>query len=447
MIDKLSDTERMSGPTSSVVSDVAVIGGGLAGKAASVHLAKAGLSVVCIEPMESVRQAVGESLDWSAPDLLSALGLPMEDLIKGQMATWKRHVTVKSRDGASAHYVPTPWLAGPPFRIELRTLHVDRLRLDQELRRMLNDRGVTQVWNKVVRVERDGQKISAVHTAGGTRISSPWFIDASGFAAAVLPREFNLPAIHFGPAKVALWTYFPVTDAIEGTTLYMEPLASEYLDWVWEIPIRPDVISVGYVTTGAATKAKREQGRSVEDIFRQQLMKFPRFEQLQRAGAQTDISVTSFRGRVHTGVAGPNWLIAGEAASMVDPITANGVTAALRHAAEASRLILKYRKRSKLPLHARLAYSSRILQMAKFFNAGIEKIIYEPPVRNRIGLGSSGTVYTSPAWSMNVVYARMRPNGIFSTFLLGSFLGFFRASAWVFYQMCKRRAPATATTG
>jgi hypothetical protein len=150
---------------------------------------------------------------------------------------------------------------------------------------------------------------------------------------------------------------------------------------------------------------------------------------------------------VHTGLAGPNWLIAGEAASMVDPITANGVTAALRHAAEASRLILKYRKRSKLPLHARFAYSSRILQMAKFFNAGIEKIIYEPPVRNRIGLGRSGTVYTSPAWSMNVVYARMRPNGIFSTFLLGSFLGFFRASAWVFYQMCKRRAPATATTG
>ena len=35
---------------------------------------------------------------------------------------------------------------------------------------------------------------------------------------------------------------------------------------------------------------------------------------------------------------------------MVDPITANGVTAALRHAAEASGLILKYRKRGTLPL-------------------------------------------------------------------------------------------------
>src|ERR1700680_2859983 len=136
MIDMLSDTELMSGQTSSTVSDVTVIGGGLAGKAASLHLARAGFSVTCIESAEAVRQPVGESLDWSAPDLLRALGLPMEDLINAQMATWKRHVTLKSLDGCSEHYVPTPWLGGPPFHIELRTLHVDRLRLDQELQKM-----------------------------------------------------------------------------------------------------------------------------------------------------------------------------------------------------------------------------------------------------------------------------------------------------------------------
>ena len=39
---------------------------------------------------------------------------------------------------------------------------------------------------------------------------------------------------------------------------------------------------------------------------------------------------------------------------MVDPITANGVTAALRHATEASGLILKYRKRGALPLLAQI---------------------------------------------------------------------------------------------
>jgi menaquinone-9 beta-reductase len=177
---------------------------------------------------------------------------------------------------------------------------------------------VDLVRDKVVRVETTEKKILAVHTAGGVRFSS-WFIDASGFAACFLPRELNLPAIQFGPAKVALWAYFPVTESIEGTTLYMDPVASEYLDWVWEIPISSDVVSVGYVTTGAATKVKRDQGLSVEDIFRQQLMKFPRFEPLLRAGAENTVNVTSYRSRAHAGVAGPNWLVAGEAASMVDP--------------------------------------------------------------------------------------------------------------------------------
>ena len=98
--------------------------------------------------------------------------------------------------------------------------------------------------------------------------------------------------------------------------------------------------------------------------------------------------MTSFRCRVHMGVAGSNWLIAGEAASMVDPITSNGVTAALRQAAEASSLILKFRTRGRLPWAARVSYSSRVLQLAKFFNSGIEKIVYEPWVRNRMASGA-----------------------------------------------------------
>jgi hypothetical protein len=194
-------------------------------------------------------------------------------------------------------------------------------------------------------------------------------------------------------------------------------------------------------------KAQRARGLSIDDILRQQLMKFPRFEPMLRSGALSDTNVTSFRCRIHLGVAGTNWLIAGEAASMVDPITANGVTAALRHAAEASSLILKFRRRGELPLRARICYSSRILQLAKFFNGGIEKIVYEPAVRNRIGLGTSGTVYTSPAWSMNVVYARLNPSGMLSTLLFNSLLAIFRASAWLLYQFCNRLREVTGTPG
>jgi menaquinone-9 beta-reductase len=439
MIGRVQQIQAESESEPSIVCDVVVVGAGLAGKAASLQLAKAGLKVTCIAPTDGNPAPVGESLDWSAPDLLKNLGLPMDYLVESQLATWKRHVTLQMRDGCSAHYVPSPWLANPPLKIELRTLHVDRARLDEELAKSTEAAGVTRVSEKAVGIERTGRRITAVRTASGKKYSAAWFIDATGRGTSLFAREFALPKAEDGPAKVAIWTYFPVTDPVQGTTLYMDPSPTEYLSWMWEIPINPQTVGVGVVMTGELVKAKRNQGLAVDEIYRQELTKFSRFEALLAPGPIGGINVTSFTCRVYLGVAGPNWLICGEAASMVDPITSNGVTAALRHAAEASALILKYRTHGELSLRARLCYSSRILHMAKFFNNGIERVVYEPPVRNLIGLQTAGTVYTSPAWSMNVVYARLKPSGAFSTLLLTLILGAFRLSAWLVYQYSRIR--------
>jgi flavin-dependent dehydrogenase len=410
------------------------VGAGLAGKAASLQLAKAGLNVICIGPPERTQGAVGESLDWSAPDLLKKLGFPMEYLVESQMATWKRHVILRMPDGCSEEYVPSPWLGEPPFNIELKTLHVDRVRLDEQLWKTTAAAGVTLVSDKVVSLEKSGKRIFEIRTANGGKYFARWFIDASGRGASLFAREFQLPKIEAGPPKVAIWTYFPVIDPVQGTTLYMNPSPTEYLSWIWEIPVNPDTVGVGVVMTGEQIKAKREQGLATNEIYRQELAKFSRFGSLLEANSLEGLNVTSFTARVHCDVAGPNWFVCGEAASMVDPITSNGVTAALRHASEASALILKYHSKGKVPLRARICYSSRILNMAKFFNRGIERIVYETPVRNRIGLPNAGFVYTGPAWSMNVVYTRLKPFGIFSTFLLNCLLGVFRISAWVLYR-------------
>ena len=419
--------------------DVIVIGGGLGGKAASLHLARAGLKVVCLEPRQAVRPPVGESLDWSAPDLLNRLGISPESLLASRIATWKRHVTLKMRDGCEAHYVPSAWLGGPPFHVNLATLHVERTQLDNEILKMAQDQGVRFVRDGVVDLETADGKIFSAQTESGARFSSGWFIDASGIAASLAARKFNLSCLQYGPTKVAIWNYFKVQEQVEGTTLYIDPMPSEYLEWIWEIPVSPDTISVGYVAPGAAVKAKRDRRKSLEDVFHEQLMKFSRFFPLLEHAVPGAVHVTSFQCRVYTESAGPNWLIVGEATSLVDPMTSNGVTAALRHATEAAALVLEFRARGELPWHARKAYNNRIVQTAKFFNEGIEKIIYEPVVRSRIGLATAGTVYTSPAWSMNVVYARLSPAGLLSTFLLGAMLGFFRIAASILYWWCSMK--------
>ena len=87
-------------------ADVTVIGAGLAGMSACIHLAEAGLKVLCIDAGAFDSSPVGESLDWSAPDLLKELGLPMEHLLEQRIATYKRHVVLKLKDGSQQEYIP-----------------------------------------------------------------------------------------------------------------------------------------------------------------------------------------------------------------------------------------------------------------------------------------------------------------------------------------------------
>jgi len=130
-------------------------------------------------------------------------------------------------------------------------------------------------------------------------------------------------------------------------------------------------------------------------------------------------------------------------------MTSNGVTAALRHAEEASRIIVRSRNRRQLPWLSRSLYSRRVLFMANFFNSGIEKVVYDWPIRNRIGPLRAGDMYTIPAWSMNNIYSRMRPDGVTSTILFGMFLAILRIAMNLFYWFCARSrsaAPACATS-
>jgi flavin-dependent dehydrogenase len=421
------------------VIDVIVVGGGLAGMAASLHLARGGLRVCCFEPDRTSHHCLGESLDWAAPDLLKSLGLPTSDLIKKEMATYKKHVTVSLLNGNSKEYSPPVWLARPPFNVELRTLHVDRMQLAQELRSLATDAGVKIINQKVVALERTGEKLSGIQTEEGNRFAAPWFIDASGLKTNLFSRELSLPAHEYGPTKVAIWSYFRDQCSDTGTTLRGEAKPSEYLDWIWEIPINPDTVSVGYVTTAAMVKMKRQEGLSIQEIFRQQLAKFQRFDSLLGMAIQDSPHVVSFRCRVHKQVCGSNWIIIGDAASLPDPMAANGVTAALRQAAEAAALIIKFNAVGEVSRKARNSYNRRVVQMGRFFNSGIENILYDTAVRNRIGVLKAATVYTSAAWSMNAIYSRLKPVGATLTFGFACSLMILRSSSWAFNALSRQR--------
>lgn len=161
------------------------------------------------------------------------------------------------------------------------------------------------VHERVTGVERKGRILVALRTADGLRVSAKCFIDASGSGSSFLGREFQSPSTEYGPRKVAIRSYFKVSDWQEGTTLYASAPERQYMEWVWEIPTNPETVSIGYVSTGAAIKRKREQSLSVQEIFAQELAKFDRLGRLlreqERAGGQGNVlHLPNFSSRLWT---------------------------------------------------------------------------------------------------------------------------------------------------
>ena len=416
-------------------ADAVVIGGGLAGQAAAIDLARGGLRVICLEPREAFHNIVGESLDWSAPQLFAQLGLSMEELVSSGAATFKRHITVIAPDGSQQEYLPGAWLTERPWNVEIRTLHLDRLQVHNRLQQSACTHGIVTLHERAIGFEIRNRRISAVETSGGHCIRVSWVIDASGAAASVLGKEFGLPFVAYGPRKVALWAHFPTEDWVEGTSLYMLSPAGEYMEWIWEIPIRPGISSIGYITPGSNVKVQRAHGLKNPDLLLKQMQKFTRLGTLAKDAPPDWVAVTSFLCRTYTGVCGPNWIIIGEAASQSDPITGNGVTAALRHAEEASALICKYRHRESIPVLARTAYNLRVSGVGRYFNSLIEKFFYQSPLRARLGLFGTARAYTVPAWLTNLLYSRMRPRRFLETVIFCSALVTTRAAAWGLFQL------------
>ena len=184
-----------------------IAGAGLGGLAAAIHLRRAGLSVVCIEPEPFPHAKVGESFDWSAPRLLQSLGLSTKQLVDEGMAIYKRGIRVETLGRSPWDAQPAPWFARKPLEFETVTVNVDRVQFDQRLRELAVEAAVTFVQDSVSELRTEGERVVACRTASGSVLEASWFIDASG-QARLFARQFGITKKDYGRKKVCLWTYF-----------------------------------------------------------------------------------------------------------------------------------------------------------------------------------------------------------------------------------------------
>lgn len=389
--------------------DVAVIGGGIAGMAACVFLREAGYRVVCLEAREYPHQKVGESLDWSSPGLLGRLGLLVQDLIAADVATFKKNIVVCQPGRPDWDVQPPAGLRRSPLRFETVTLQVDREAVDQKVYERALSLGTEFIRARVTQVETAGDRVLACVTDGGMRVTARWYIDATGTQRR-FAQAMGIPKTEYGRQKVALWTYFDTPLANEGTTFFVDN-ADPYLSWIWEIPISSTRISVGYVLLAEAMEAARRAGSGVSELMRAALDRFPRFRELLAAQPELQVQRVAFRPYVSERACGPNWLLAGEAASMPDPLTGNGFTSAIRHARYATEAIVAAGAAEELPAGRRRCYEQHVQRLGRSFNAHIEDAVYRHPLRWCFGAPTATVIYTLFGFFINALYARFDPRG------------------------------------
>lgn len=399
--------------------DVVVMGAGPAGLAAAFHLRKGGLRVLCIEPDRFPHDRVGESLDWSGPGVLAELGISRDALVAEQVATYKKHIEVVAPERPAYQAKPEPWFRHPPIGFEIVTLQVDRKVLDQRLFDLARHAGAEFLWDKVAEVESEGDRVTAVRTSAGQRAEGRWFIDASGIGPCLLARKFQIPRIDYGKKKVCLWCHFETPMRTEGTTFYANIVEDEYLSWIWEIPISPKVTSVGCIMTAEFVKQRRGQGKETHQILWEALAAYPRFEKLLDEQREAEVHAVSYQSYLFRKVCGPNWFIMGEAASLPDPLTANGITQALRHALEGTRFILASHQRGSLTSHQRWLYTTNAQRMGRAFNHSVETSLYESSIRWGLGVMPAQKIYTAFSYVVNALYTKYKPQGWMSMLCFG----------------------------
>jgi len=311
-------------------ADVVVIGAGPAGSAAAAWAVRNGRDVLVVDGQRFPRdKACGDGLTPRAIAELESLGLGA--WLDGRV----RHRGLRmSGFGAD---VEIEW-PGPSFPSTGSA--VPRTELDERIRQVAVDAGARMLLGvKAVDVERDATgRVTSVTLDDGTSVGCRELIVADGARSTlgrVLGRQWHKETVY----GVAIRGYVasPRTNEPWITShLELRSPAGEVLPgYGWIFPLGNGEVNIG---VGALASAKRPADAALRPLL-SHYTDLRREEWGFTGEPRAALSALLPMGGAVSGVAGPNWMLIGDAAACVNPLNGEGIDYGLETGRLAAELL------------------------------------------------------------------------------------------------------------
>lgn len=356
--------------------DVLVLGGGPGGSAAAMFLARQGLDTVLVERDAHPRFHIGESLLPQSLPILDDLGVL--DQVR-EIGVFKPGAEFISEDGRTEAVFEfrRALLGGPTHAYQVLRSEFDAL-----LFRNAGSCGVRTLERTVARVLEMQEEGALIRTAGPDGEITDWrtrfLVDASGRSAVTSgmlaqkrPDPRNTSAAIFG--------HFHGIPRLSGPRAGNIRIYLTRPGWMWQIPLRRDVTSIGLV---APADYLRSRDGGIDAFFAAHVARHPHVAALLSQGRPANRlrSTGNFSYR-STEAAGPSHVKVGDAYGFLDPIFSTGVHLALMSAGEAAAAIRDCLARQSRRT-ARLAAYDRAIRSRLSFVSWFVYMIHDPAFRH-----------------------------------------------------------------
>ncbi len=311
-----------------------VVGGGPAGCTVATFLARQGWSVTLLEKERHPRFHIGESLLPMNLPILQRLGV-LEAVERIGVRKIGADFPAPTPDGYNVFRFARALDPSWPHAFQVRRDEFDTLLFENARAGGVSawqGHRVTELDLGADAVTVSGQSDDGVQFACRAR----YLVDATG-RDTLLGNRLRLKRRSGRHQSAALFAHFRGVERRPGDDAGNISIYRFGHGWVWLIPLRDGITSVGAVCWPDYLKQRRGDNR---EFLLQTLQSIPQlWRRMEHAEITGNLHATGNYSYACTRMAGHRWIMAGDAYAFVDPIFSSGVYLAMHAAEEAAGVV------------------------------------------------------------------------------------------------------------